>query len=71
MPEMNQREQPLTDPGALKVFFQECNEREQGRRIEVSSLWPGYENQVTVSRSATTASAFVRSRLTMVVAPAA
>ena len=37
MLEMNQREQPLTDPGALKIFFQECNEREQGNEPDWES----------------------------------
>ena len=35
MLEMNQRKQPLTDPGALKIFFQECNEENrETSRIE-------------------------------------
>ncbi len=42
MLEMNQREQPLTDPGALKVFFQECNKREQGNEPD----WEGYKRLI-------------------------
>ncbi|MDL1973633.1 MAG: hypothetical protein LWX55_02350 [Deltaproteobacteria bacterium] len=37
MLEMNQREHPLTDPGVLKIFFQECNEREQGSKPDWKS----------------------------------
>ena len=37
MLEMNQREQPLTDHGALKIFFHECNEREQGNEPDWES----------------------------------
>ena len=42
MLEMNQREQPLTDPGALKIFFQECNEREQGNEPD----WEGHKRLI-------------------------
>jgi len=30
MLEMNRQNQPLTDPGSLKMFFKKCNTREQG-----------------------------------------
>jgi len=28
--EMSQKAQPLTDPNALKIFFERCNQREKG-----------------------------------------
>ena len=42
MLEMNQRKQPVTDPGALKIFFQECNEREQGSESD----WKGHKRLI-------------------------